>query len=285
MATSNLGSVAPNSQQQIKVELTQAAHGFVVGDWLYHNGVSYVKARADVETTADAVGVVSQVLTANTFVLTTGGLVTGLSGLTAGSAMFLSPTTAGTVQDTAPTTIGHVNKPVMQAISANSGYVEIDRGVLVVATAVEAGAVSYFARSTAPTGWLKANGAAVSRTAYATLFAAIGTTFGVGDGSTTFNLPDARGEFLRGWDDGRGVDTARVFGSFQDASHVAGDSDGIPAVHTIIDLAGANFDPPDVLARDVHFSQTGAGIASTSGSIYWGRVRTRNLAMLACIKY
>ena len=80
---------------------------------------------------------------------------------------------------------------------------------------VPSGAVLYFAGRTAPAGWLKANGAAVSRTAYAALFAAIGTTYGAGDGRTTFNLPDLRGEFIRGWDDGRGVDAGRVFGSAQ----------------------------------------------------------------------
>lgn len=79
-----------------------------------------------------------------------------------------------------------------------------------------AGMVAAFARNTAPAGWLKANGAAVSRTTYASLFAAIGTTFGAGNGSTTFNLPDMRGEFLRGWDDARGVDSGRTFGSWQD---------------------------------------------------------------------
>ena len=80
---------------------------------------------------------------------------------------------------------------------------------------VPSGTVLYFAGRTAPAGWLKANGAAVSRTAYAALFAAIGTTYGAGDGRSTFNLPDLRGEFLRGWDDGRGVDAGRVFGSAQ----------------------------------------------------------------------
>lgn len=78
-----------------------------------------------------------------------------------------------------------------------------------------AGAVSAFAMNSAPTGWIKANGAAVSRTTYSTLFSAIGTTFGVGDGSTTFNLPDLRGEFVRGWDDARGVDSGRSFGTAQ----------------------------------------------------------------------
>lgn len=80
---------------------------------------------------------------------------------------------------------------------------------------VPSGTVLYFAGSAAPAGWLKANGAAVSRTAYAALFAAIGTTYGAGDFRNTFNLPDLRGEFIRGWDDGRGVDTPRPIGSAQ----------------------------------------------------------------------
>ena len=81
--------------------------------------------------------------------------------------------------------------------------------------ATPAGAVQYFAMQAAPVGWLKANGAEVSRTTYSNLFAAIGTRYGGGDGSTTFNLPDLRGVFLRGLDDGKGVDAGRVIGSEQ----------------------------------------------------------------------
>ncbi len=77
------------------------------------------------------------------------------------------------------------------------------------------GMVMTFAGDFAPAGWLKANGAAVSRTAYAKLFAAIGTRFGAGDGYSTFNLPDLRGEFARFWDDGRGVDAGRGLGTWQ----------------------------------------------------------------------
>lgn len=80
---------------------------------------------------------------------------------------------------------------------------------------VPTGAIAYFAHATVPFGWLKANGAAVSRTTYADLFAAIGTNYGAGDGRTTFNLPDLRGEFIRGWDDGRGIDRGRALGSAQ----------------------------------------------------------------------
>lgn len=86
----------------------------------------------------------------------------------------------------------------------------------------DVGDVKMVATNFAPPGWLKCNGATVSRTQYPDLFAAIGTRFGAGDGSTTFNLPDLRGEFVRGWDDGRGVDPGRGAGSAQagqNASH------------------------------------------------------------------
>jgi hypothetical protein len=63
---------------------------------------------------------------------------------------------------------------------------------------VPAGAVQAFAMNSAPAGWLAADGANVSRSTYAALFSAIGTTYGAGDGSTTFALPDLRGIFVRG---------------------------------------------------------------------------------------
>lgn len=78
------------------------------------------------------------------------------------------------------------------------------------------GMVAAFAMSAAPAGWLKCNGAAVSRTIYSKLFERISTLYGTGDGSTTFNLPDIRGLFPRAWDDGRGIDAGRTFGTVQD---------------------------------------------------------------------
>lgn len=135
-----------------------------------------------------------------------------------------------------------------------------------------AGAVMSYAGSTAPAGWLKANGALVSRTTYATLFAAIGTTFGVGDGSTTFAVPDLRGEFLRGLDDGRGVDTSRALGSAQ--------ADALKS-HTHnwnydIVTAGASGGAVNVVVGGAT-----AVISSTGGA----ETRPRNIALLACIKY
>ena len=78
------------------------------------------------------------------------------------------------------------------------------------------GLVAPFAKSgSAPTGWLLCNGAAVSRSTYADLWGVCSTTWGAGDGNTTFNVPDMRGEFQRGWDNGRGVDSGRNHASAQ----------------------------------------------------------------------
>jgi microcystin-dependent protein len=138
-----------------------------------------------------------------------------------------------------------------------------------------------FAMNAAPTGWLKANGAAVSRTTYAALFSAIGTTFGVGDGSTTFNLPDLRGEFMRGWDDGRGVDSGRAFGSAQTDEFEN---------HTHTPLNGNSFLTNTTAGSQGSFNYgSGAfvatGTVSTTSSVGSTETRPRNIALLACIKF
>jgi len=81
-----------------------------------------------------------------------------------------------------------------------------------------AGTVLMFASQTAPNGYLECDGSNVSRSTFSDLFNAISTTFGSGDGSTTFTLPDLRGEFVRGWDNNRNVDSNRNFGSSQNQS-------------------------------------------------------------------
>ncbi|NWB99091.1 phage tail protein [Pseudomonas gingeri] len=88
-------------------------------------------------------------------------------------------------------------------------------------TIVPAGAIVAFAMAAVPAGYLKANGAAVSRTAYANLFASLGTYYGVGDGVSTFNLPDLRGRFVRGLDEGAGVDPGRALGTHQNSQNAS----------------------------------------------------------------
>lgn len=140
---------------------------------------------------------------------------------------------------------------------------------------VPPGAVMAFARNSAPDGWIECNGSAISRTVYADLFAAIGTTFGAGNGSTTFNVPNLRGEFIRGWDNGRGVDSGRAFGSAQ--------ADAIKS-HTHNILPG--------FALNARTGVTGGGTtgvfadggATDTAASGGSESRPRNIAMLYCIK-
>lgn len=139
------------------------------------------------------------------------------------------------------------------------------------------GEVAFFARTTPPNGWLKANGAAVSRTTYAALFSAIGTTFGAGDGRTTFNLPELRGEFIRCLDDGRNVDGGRRLGTSQ-GDAIKTHTINVPNSQWEGNVIGSWF-----------YSERGNGNNNQSNNTitYTGEkeTRPRNVALLACIKY
>jgi microcystin-dependent protein len=76
------------------------------------------------------------------------------------------------------------------------------------------GCIMAYAGSVIPTGWLECAGQAINKNTYPALYSAIGTTYG-GGGNPNFRVPDLRGYFLRGWDNGRGIDEDRVFGSNQ----------------------------------------------------------------------
>ncbi|HQS59960.1 MAG: hypothetical protein B7Y56_03385 [Gallionellales bacterium 35-53-114] len=142
------------------------------------------------------------------------------------------------------------------------------------------GDVIYTAQSTAREGFLKCNGAAVSRLAYAGLFTAIGTTHGAGDGSTTFNLPELRGEFIRCLADGRAVDTGRALGSYQAGQN---ESHSHSFSHSLYNYSGAgsgtNYTGVD--GGGGYAGDVGTGTSASGG----GESRPRNVALLACIKY
>ena len=179
---------------------------------------------------------------------------------------------------------------------AGTGAVDFPNGVTGV---TPAGSVIYYAGNTSPTGYLKANGAAISRTTYADLFSAIGTTFGAGDGSTTFLVPDLRGEFLRGWDDSRGVDSGRAFGSAQlDQMQKLTGSLTVSNANNRGGFRGSSGAFSTGSFTDRNFADGSTINASTSGtfdsadspnarvsSTTSGETRSRNIALLACIKY
>lgn len=247
--------------------------------------------------------------------------------------------------------------------STLSKWVLLNPATGVTSVTQQAGEICYFARNTPPSGFLKANGAAVSRSTYSSLFAALvksstvsitiaspgvvtwnshglsandpvkftttgalptgltaGTTyyvvgaslttntfqvsataggtaintsgsqsgthtainapFGDGDGSTTFTLPDLRGEFLRGWDDSRAVDANRAFGASQ-TDQIQGHE------HTQIWSSGTNGTTTSGSGRNPSSGPTSGIVTNgTNGTPRTGaETRPRNVAMLACIKY
>ena len=128
--------------------------------------------------------------------------------------------------------------------------------------------------SSAPTGWLSCDGSAVSRSTYSDLFAAISTTFGTGDGSTTFNVPDLRGEFIRGWDAGRGIDSGRSFGSAQADEFKAHD-------HDVSWTAAEGGSGAGSRVENCNSGYINRATETVGGN----ETRPRNIALLYCIKY
>jgi len=217
-----------------------------------------------------------------------GGTVTGNVTLNAQSDIrFADADSSNYVALQAPATVASNLTLTLPAADGSSGQALTTNGSGALAFStiggVPTGAVFYFAANTAPTGFLKANGAAVSRTTYAALFAITGTTYGSGDGSTTFNVPDLRGEFIRGWADNRAVDTGRAFGSAQ--------ADGIRA-STVAGIARTYYSGQSATGE---FSWAGGAGELASNAAQGGdyqinlgsapETRPRNVALLACIKF
>jgi microcystin-dependent protein len=139
---------------------------------------------------------------------------------------------------------------------------------------VPVGAVMAFAMSAAPTGWLACGNQAVSRATYLALFEAIGTVYGAGDESTTFNLPELRGYFVRGFGTNSDTTESGAFGVKQ------------------VDAFKSHSHGFDLFANSTSngtFNEAGAsGTFTGTGSTYLvggGETRPKNIAMLYCIKY
>lgn len=169
-------------------------------------------------------------------------------------------------------------------------------GTLTGPSVVPVGAVFHFAASSAPAGYLKCNGDVVPNgtgtvqgiTAnFSALYNILGTTYG-----SLGKLPDLRGEFVRGWDDLRGIDSGRSFGSAQSGSRVYVPKNSGQA--TTVNGAQPNEPSPYSSFYDETFTggylvDTAFGITKTYGSTSTadtlGTIRPRNVALLACIKY
>ncbi len=131
-STSLTGFILPQQPLEVKpgdddpsfVVVTQNGHGFSVEDCLrvLASG-TYIEAQADTLTNARAVGIVVEVIDANTFVLQTSGFTDKITGKTAATQYFLSATNAGLLTSTEPSADGEYSKPMYQSLTADSGYI------------------------------------------------------------------------------------------------------------------------------------------------------------------
>ena len=235
-------------------------------------------------------------VTANAASTTANGIAsTANTALTNSTNAVNTANAANSTAATANSTANTANTTANSALSTANSAVSTANSALTFAQAINpVGSVIWVVMNTAPNGFLKANGAAVSRTTYSALFAAIGTTFGAGNGSTTFNLPDLRGEFIRGWDDSRGVDSGRSFGSNQSyatARPTNNFTTDNPGDHNhgynggnLKSLQGDNAGNDDYANGG---GTTGGGGSHTHQITGGGdsETRPRNVALLACIKF
>eukprot|EP00916_Digyalum_oweni_P015414 GHVL01025229.1.p1 GENE.GHVL01025229.1~~GHVL01025229.1.p1 ORF type:complete len:521 (+),score=79.37 GHVL01025229.1:1483-3045(+) len=206
----------------------------------------------------------------------TTGVYSDLTGKpTLGTAAATASTDYATAAQgsTADSAVQPNDSPTFGTVTATS--FEGDGSALTGVAGTPAGAVIYHAVNTPPTGFIKANGASLSTTTYADLFAVIGYTFG-GSGAS-FKVPDLRGEFIRAWDDARGVDSGRSFGSaqadeFKSHNHSLTGRSNAGSSGTLNEF-GSDSDTES-------YSNT-TSIGFSGGS----ETRPRNIALLACIKY
>lgn len=211
-----------------------------------------------------------------------GRKITGLGEPTAGSDGATKSYVDGKVIPAASTTVsGIVELATTAETVAGTGNTRATtpEGVNAAITAfMPPGAVMPFYRGTAPSGWLICNAAQVSRTTYAALWQAMGSP-NTGNGTTTFTLPDLRGEFIRGLDDGRGIDTGRTIGSSQGQAIQEHKHDILMAKSRDAGPVGGEY-------QRVGYSNnenlgTGTNPVQNTGG---PETRPRNVALLYCIK-
>ena len=136
-----------------------------------------------------------------------------------------------------------------------------------------AGIVIPFGGATAPEGWLLCDGSAVSRADYADLFTAIGTTYGSGDGSTTFNLPDLSGRVVIGVSQSHALGTTGG-----EASHVLTESELPAHVHTVPQHGHGN----DIVATTPELSHSVTQAVFTYGSPNWHQATYQKYGANVC---
>ena len=179
-------------------------------------------------------------------------------------------------------TLGSVSDPDAMSISS-AGIVTFNQGLY---PDNFVGLIAGFAMTTVPTGWLECNGASLSTSSYSKLFALLGYTWGGSGGN--FNIPDLRGEFVRGFDNSRGADPGRSFATYQGYA-MEGHAHHMQSYAGYHGVGGHN-------PRNEGYGQSGPfgnSVKSRTltnqpgypGANWASETRPRNVAVMYCIKY
>jgi hypothetical protein len=247
-ATDSLGGVKPGNNIQIDPDGTINAVGDGTGT------VTQIQTGPGITggpiTTTGTIGLASATGTQ------IGGVKPGAgAGVTGDGTLFIEPATSASIG----------------GVIVGEGLNITGSGVLAVDAVppgeLPSGLVQWFAGQTPPTGWFYCNGRVLDTGSYPTLYAAIGRTYtGLTVPPTQFQIPDLRGQFLRGWDNraSGGVDSGRAFGSFQNDSfkshkHLFADAD--PAWKNTMDALGGGSGHPGL---------------TSSGNVRFGNPETQN---------
>lgn len=212
--------------------------------------------------------------------------VRGRSGAQADAALGAASAAQSTANNAKTVTDKVTTTPAPNAVPQANEEGKLTDGWLL--RAAPTGLSGFYAGDTPPVGWLEENGAAVSRTTYANLFAIIGTRYGAGNGSTTFNLPDSRGYAKRVWDHGRGIDSGRTLGSTQ-SDHVqkfSGDTG--PVQMTADTWASGILSVSTVLFNNAITANPSGGDARRNLHIEFGsgnETVMKNMSYMGIIKY
>ena len=153
-----------------------------------------------------------------------------------------------------PTTVGQITATYIDVTTLPAGS--------------SPGTIVPFGGATVPTDWLLCFGQAISRTTYATLFAVVSTTYGVGNGTTTFNLPDLRGRIPGGKDDMGGTAASRLTTAGSGVNGVSLGAAGGAQTHTLLDTQMPAHSHQYVGGSNAAGSGT-AGAAGQSANAYY----------------
>ncbi|UVM49363.1 phage tail protein [Pseudomonas sp. B21-015] len=177
---------------------------------------------------------------------------------------------------------GGTNPETLAGFGIKDTYTKPEiEAMIAEASALPVGAMVPFPLDKVPPGFLEIDGSVKSIAVYPDLAAFLGTVFNKGDeGGGNFRLPESRGEFLRGWDHGRGVDAGRAIGSWQADDNKA-HSHTVTRMPAFANASGSN--PGAVVVDNGNLAVTlnfGPGFNSSGGA----EARPRNLAVMWCIK-